>query len=284
VWIHDASGERQISREGYAYWPLLSADGRKVSFRVSGGPAGGAAPTDLWVTELDSRRFDRLFPGQAVFQYDLSRDDQLVAVVGEPDGKNRLWVASLDGGVKPRSLGIEATSARIGAGGMIVYNANEAGVSYLFQTDIAGSAPKRLSSQSAGNVTGTLSPDGAWVTDTKSGDMIAISTRGAASVPILKGIVSRMRWTPDGTRALIAVQSGAGPSAFGFGRTYVIPLESNSMLPRMPAGGFASEAELAAWPGVETLPYGDLAFGGAPGTYAFSKITVSRNLYRIPLR
>jgi eukaryotic-like serine/threonine-protein kinase len=284
VWIHDASGERQISREGYAYWPLLSADGRKVSFRVSRGPAGGTAPTELWVTELDSGRFDRLFPGQTVIQYDLSRDDQLVAVVGEPDGKNRLWAASLDGGVPPRGLGIEASAARIGAGGMIVYSASEAGVSYLFQTDMAGSTPKRLTSQPTGNVMGTISPDGAWVTDTKARDMAAISTRGAASVPILQGTVSRMRWASDGTRALIAVQSGAGASAFGFGRTYVMPLEPGSTLPRMPAGGFKSEAELAAWPGVQVLPYGDLAVGAIPGLYAYSKITVTRNLYRIPLR
>jgi len=43
-------------------------------------------------------------------------------------------------------------------------------------------------------------------------------------------------------------------------------------------------AEIAASPGVEILPYGDLAFGSTPGMYAFSKITVTRNLYRIPLR
>jgi hypothetical protein len=92
-----------------------------------------------------------------------------------------------------------------------------------------------------------------------------------------------MRWTPDGKRVLLAVQSGPGPSAFGFGKTYVFPAE-RSMLPRVPPGGYNSEAELAAAPGVQIIPYGDLMFGSAPGVYTFSKITVTRNLYRIPLQ
>ena len=32
VWFHDATGERQISLEGYAYYPLLSADGTEGLF------------------------------------------------------------------------------------------------------------------------------------------------------------------------------------------------------------------------------------------------------------
>jgi hypothetical protein len=56
------------------------------------------------------------------------------------------------------------------------------------------------------------------------------------------------------------------------------------MLPRMPVGGFQTEAEIAAVPGVEILPYSDLAFSPTPGVYAFSKIVTTRNLYRVPLR
>jgi hypothetical protein len=55
------------------------------------------------------------------------------------------------------------------------------------------------------------------------------------------------------------------------------------MLPQTPPGGFASEAALAAWPGVETIPYGDYS-PGPPGESVFSKIVVTRNLYRIPIR
>jgi hypothetical protein len=113
--------------------------------------------------------------------------------------------------------------------------------------------------------------------------MTAYSLTGQAPVNILKGSVSRLRWTHDGTRALVSVQTGPGPSAFGFGRTYVLPLQPGSLLPQMPPGGFATEAAMAAWPGVEVIPYGDVGLGPS-GTFAFSKITVTRNLFRIPIR
>src|SRR6476619_1284339 len=35
VWLHDGSGDRQISLEGYAFYPILTADGRKLCFRVT---------------------------------------------------------------------------------------------------------------------------------------------------------------------------------------------------------------------------------------------------------
>ena len=71
--------------------------------------------------------------------------------------------------------------------------------------------------------------------------------------------------------------------AFANGRTYVLPLEPGSTLPRIPDGGFHSEAELAKVPGVQILPHGDFAPGPSPSVYAFSRETVTRNLYRIPL-
>lgn len=55
------------------------------------------------------------------------------------------------------------------------------------------------------------------------------------------------------------------------------------MLPDIPADGFKPEAEIAAIPGVEMIPFGDVVLGPSHGTYAFSRETVTRNLYRIPL-
>jgi hypothetical protein len=79
----------------------------------------------------------------------------------------------------------------------------------------------------------------------------------------------------------LSIQTDFG--AFAMGRTYVLPVQEGSMLPRVPAGGFRSEAELAAVPGVEVLPHGDVTLGPTPGVSAFSRINVTRNLYRIPL-
>jgi eukaryotic-like serine/threonine-protein kinase len=280
--IRDASGEREVSQEGYAYWPLLSADGRRMAFRVTRGIASGNTASELWMSDLASGRFERLLPGRLVTQYDMSPDDRIVAVVPDADGKGRLWVASLDPQDPPRPLGIQSGSARIGRNGQIIFRATQGAADFLFETTVDGATPRQISSRPVGTVLGGISPDGRWTSDSRGGGLLAISTTGEA-VPILKSTVARLRWTRDGTRVLIAVQSGPGPSAFGFGSTYVLPLTPGSMLPQTPPGGFASEEALAGWRGVKVMPYGDFA-DGPNGMSAFSKITVSRNLYRIPIR
>ena len=281
VWIRDASGERQISQEGYAYWPLISANGQRMAFRVARGIGSGNTASELWTVDLPTGRFERLLPGRLVTQYDLSPDDRIIAVVPEADGKSRLWLASLDPQDPPRPLGLQSSSARIGRSGQIIFRATQGTSDFLFETTVDGATPRQISSLPVGTVLGTISPDGKWTSDSRGSALVAMSTTGAA-IPILKASVSRLRWTRDGTRVLIGVQSGPGPSAFGFGSTYELPLTSGSMLPHTPPGGFASEQALAAWPGVKVIPYGDFA-DGPNGMYAFSKITVSRNLYRIPL-
>ena len=73
-------------------------------------------------------------------------------------------------------------------------------------------------------------------------------------------------------------------SAFASGRTYVLPVGTGSVLPRMPIDGFRSESDIAAQPGVEIIPYGDVAPGPTTSAYAYSRETTTRNLYRIPLQ
>ncbi len=65
--------------------------------------------------------------------------------------------------------------------------------------------------------------------------------------------------------------------------TYVLPLPPGKMLPNIPPGGFQSEAEIATLPGVRVIDVADVAPGPTPDVYAFSRQTVQRNLYRIPI-
>ena len=284
VWIHDASGERQVSLEGYAFWPLFSADGRTLCFRVTRSTASGQSPSELWMSDLESGRIDRLLPGQLITQYDLSRDNRLVVSVKEADGTPRLWLAWLDGREPPRRLGhLEGISPRFGAGGAIYFLGTDGGSNAVLRTDDTGKTPERITPEKAGYVLGLVSPDGSWLSTLHDSDVVALPTGGGAAVPVLREAVARLRWSPDGSRALLQVQS-AEASAFGSGRTYVLPLDAGSVLPRVPRGGFQNETEIAAVPGVEILPYADLAFSPAPGVYAFSKIVTTRNLYRVPLR
>ena len=136
-----------------------------------------------------------------------------------------------------------------------------------------------------GTVFGTVSPDGEWLSSIglNNSEVRAFSTSGQSSRRILPyAMTSRLRWSLDGKRVYLSLQYGEA-SAFGVGRTYVLPLAPGSVLPPMPPGGFQTEAEIAGLPGVEVVPYGDLAPGPSPSSYAFSRMTAARNLYRIPL-
>jgi hypothetical protein len=62
-----------------------------------------------------------------------------------------------------------------------------------------------------------------------------------------------------------------------------VPVPRGEPLPKTPATGFASAAEIAALPGVRVIEAIDPAPGPTPDVYASSRETVQRNLYRIPL-
>ena len=67
------------------------------------------------------------------------------------------------------------------------------------------------------------------------------------------------------------------------GRTYVLPLPPGKILPNIPPGGFRSEAEIAALASVRVIDLADVGSGPTHDVYAFSRQTVQRNLYCIPL-
>jgi hypothetical protein len=55
------------------------------------------------------------------------------------------------------------------------------------------------------------------------------------------------------------------------------------MFPTIPRGGFHSEAEIAAVSTGSIIESADIAPGPSSNVYAFSRQTVQRNLYRIPI-
>jgi Tol biopolymer transport system component len=284
VWIRNADGERQISVEGYAFMPLISADGRKVCFRRSQGTATGQSPTELWMADLGTGQSTRLFPQQLVTSFDLSRDDRVVAAVIESDGRSRLWWTWLDGREPPRRVSErEGDIPRFAGDGDIIFRVSEGEAGVLYRLPAQGGTLHRVG-RVEGSVIGMVSPDGRWLSAASTGpEYVLFSTVGEPSRPLTSlAEATRLRWSPDGRRAALSVQHGAA-SGFSLGRTYVLPVAPGTVLFDVPPSGFKSEAELAAVPKVQVIPHGDVALGPVPGVYAFSKVTTTRNLYRIPL-
>jgi Tol biopolymer transport system component len=285
VWLRDHSGERQISLEGYAFYPLLSTDGRKVCFRVTPSVATGQSPSELWMVELETGQHRRLFPGQLVTSYDLSRDDRVIAAIQEQSGQSGIWLGWLDGREPPHRIPqVNGDSPRFGRDGEIVFRVREGATAWLYRSQENGERREKIG-QAFGAVFGTVSPDGEWLSGigNENRKMVVYSTRGQPSRAIFPNSqASRLRWSWDGRSAYLSIQY-AQASAFAAGRTYVLPLTKGTVFPPIPTGGFGTEAELASLPGVEIIAHGDLALGPTPSVYAYSRITTTRNLYRIPL-
>lgn len=92
IWLHEGGRERQVSLEGYAFGPMLSADGRTVLFRVARREVSGQSPSELRAADLSTGHFRRLFAGRYVTGHDLSADDRVVAAVLGDGGESTLWL------------------------------------------------------------------------------------------------------------------------------------------------------------------------------------------------
>jgi Tol biopolymer transport system component len=288
VWLHDDASERQVSLEGNATAQLLSADGQRVYYLVQRGSRQRGR--ELRVTDVKSGRTERLFPSMLVTGFDLSQDDRIVAAVAALDGGEQLWLTSADGRTAPRPIpktertqqSVEdsgGSQPRFGRAGEIIFRAGrDRGV---LRVNEDGSGLRQLTTQVFS--LDRASPDGAWISGMwGSGTPPPIwlfSLTGDDRLLFLKeGGGGYLRWAPDGSRLYVSRPNSTG-------NTYVVPLAKGSMLPAaMPPGGFRTEAEIAALPGVQIIPHIGISPGSTPDVYVFSRETGSRNIFQIPVR
>jgi hypothetical protein len=285
VWVRDSKGDRQVSLEGDAYDPLFTADGKRLCFRI--GSSG-----EIWIADVESGRSEPLLPGISTagrFQaYDLSRDGrQIVLASLDPSGKPRLWVAPLDRSSPPRQVpNVEGHQPLLGPDGEIFFRALEGKSGFAYRVRPDGTGLRRVSDFPVYLMQG-VSPDGKWLVarfevprQYAAVTTMAVPLAGGEAVRIAGWAVSEaMKWSPDGRRLGIF---GGGGMAGGLGRTYVVRLPPGRSLPDLPPGGFRAASELEKLPGVQVVPSIDCAPG--PGdVVAFSRETVTRNLYRIPI-
>ena len=140
-------------------------------------------------------------------------------------------MAWLDGHEPPRPVPEQQATTRASApDGGIQFRHPEEKTAFLYRIRPDGTNRQRLN-EVMNTVFGTVSPDGKWLSSTSrdNSQMSLFSVNG--EIPLLPySSTSRMRWTLDGTRAYLSIQYGQA-SAFGTGRTYVLPLANGSVLP-----------------------------------------------------
>jgi eukaryotic-like serine/threonine-protein kinase len=298
LWIEDERGEREVSREGYAFIPAvpggatsqpLPGDGRSVFYLVRQGAvrfsgAGGERAGELWATELETGRHRSILPGRSVIGYDVSRDGrQIVFAELDQRGSSRLWLTRLDRPDAPRRLAeFEADSPRFDAGGDIFFRGMENGRRFVYRLR-EGHVPEKVIQRSV-LFFQTVSPDGAWViakvepADRRDGFQVdvAFPLSGDPPIPLCQCEVD---WTPNG-RSLVIRLTPTNPAAPG--RTILVPLEPGSMLPSWPARAIRSPEDVKSLRPARVLS-GWVYPTDSGSAYVFTRSTIQRNIHRVPL-
>jgi len=283
IWLHDASGERQISAlEGTAVLPKFTLDGQRLCYMLANELPTPFVPQpgEVWVADLRSARSESLAPGFRALNYDVSADSrEIVMEVADGEGKPRLWLVPIDRRSPPRQIpGVEGRQPNFGPDGDIFFRTG----GFVYRVHPDGTAMRKaLEPQIL--LLKAVSRDGRWLVGSsplpgnESTILQAFPLAGGPAVQI--GSLSfDWNWSPGGDYLSVS----AGPIAAD--RGYVIPLTPGEALPRVPHGGFRSEEQVAQLPGARRIDALAAAAGASPDVYAFYRGTTQRNLYRVPVQ
>lgn len=295
VWMHDARGDRQISSEGFAGVPglglaglmvcsVFSPDGKKLYYLVRKQPSRSFLSGELWAADLDSGRGEPVLPGISINDdFSISPDGKRVAFeANDAKGEPHVWIAQLDRSSPPRQI-TESIARRpnFTSGGQIYFQAREEDDWFLHYEDPDGSSPQKPSSEPLPKtmILIGVSPRGKW---RLSGNPVVAHPVGGGT-PIRICDFCSAGWGPEGKYFYLRFRD-IGEQ--GGGKTVVLGLAEGKDLPDLPPGGLKS-AEGAK--GLKVVAEIDMngktvfAPGPSPLVYAYTRVTVQRNIYRIPL-
>jgi serine/threonine protein kinase len=299
LWVHYENGERQLSLEGNAADPAFTPDGKKLLYRkVREAPNAFdflnfyRDMAEVRIVDPESGRSEPLAHGLLALNYDVSADGrQVVMETADREGKPRVLLASLDGSTPPWQIpNVEGKSPKFGPDGEILFRhmerkpgtAGSNGFIYRVRPDGTG---MRKALEQPVHPRWRASRDGRWIEF-----LGPLPGNGPSALqflpldggsPVVIGAWLDLVWSADG-RAVAISSNGLG--AITEGRTYVVPLPPGQMFPRIPAGGFHSEEEIARLPGAHKVDLAVVVPGPSPDVYAFYRGTTQRNLYRIPIQ
>jgi len=287
VWIHDSHGDRQITSEGYSFWPSISPNGKNLYYLVRTGGPENFIKGGLWVADLDTGQRQRLLPDFQMQRYTISADGQrIVFVAVDEKGRSPVWLASLNGRTAPRLLTtIDSWDAYFGAPGEVVLEGEEKATAFIYRVKEDGSELQKMI-PTPFLISLGVSPDGRWVPAQDSsawGAMMLYPAGGGSPTRICEAcsppqgtepVPPGMSWTPD--RKFVYLKFAAS--------TYAIPLKPGQVLPPIPASGFQSKEAVAALPGAQLVSEQEGVYPGPnPSVYAFVKVSTQRNIYRVPV-
>ena len=287
VWLHDRTGERRVSSEGFGSKVSVSGDGRRIyymnrtshDFNRLGFDAG-----ELWVADLESKTNERLFPGVLIIGYSVSADGKRILYsLGKADQTSEIWLASAQRRFPARKLSTGDDSfPNFGGTDDVYFMSAEGKVNYLNRVKEDGSGRQRVSDRPILGLE-RVSPDGKWAAvwgalpDVESSAGILLYPTDGRK-PIKLCTHCRVTWASSAQNIYLSFERMPGEK----GRTFVIPFQGS--LPEIfTTKGVNTAEDLKDIPGLRTIENAEVAPGPDAETYAFRKTSVHRNIYRVPL-
>jgi eukaryotic-like serine/threonine-protein kinase len=294
VWLHDARGDRQVSAEGSATLPGLgygysgrspiSRDGKKLYYLVQKEAGASFSAGELCALEIESGRAQLILPGVLMKTFELAPDgEHIVFTSPTPEGP-RIWVASLDRHAPPKQITTgEALDPSFGPSGDILFRVSEGGTIYVYRTDINGSEPQKVGLDPARNGFRTspgISPHGEW----ELFGLAPMMGRRASGGPTFRICdFCNANWGPKGDFFYVRFRD-VGEN--GGGKTFAFRLPPGKELPPLPPEGFKSADDVKGPNVVAVIDMAGISVfapGPDPSIYAYARVAVQRNLFRIPL-
>lgn len=291
IWLHTSSGDRQISSEASAFQPEFAPDGSSVYYVVSRADANGGTSVDLWSSDLNGNAHAVLrdiatdigWPRTFAISPD-GRQVVFAKPTSEANGNRnvRLWVARTDNRSSPQELSSDTDESdpAFAQDGNVYYRRTEDGKNYVFRMNLADKRRERVVSSPIIDLF-SVSRNATWATymiegkDADSPPMSVLHSLrdnrpdlaicsfcsiyfswDAKVVYVSVNATTRTSYSVN-TAALVAAAEKANGKPIDFAH-----LAAARRLPEM--DGLTASPELES--------------------YAFSRSTTRRNLYRIPVR
>ena len=298
IWLHDEkTGEKQITSEGYSFFPTLSPDGKKVYClrRVTGSRSYFSG--ELWVSDVATGAAERLFAGLVLTHFSISQDGKKVVFATEQgQARSGIWVGWLDGTQAPRQLTFGGEyRAFFRRPGQIVYQGTQTSPK-IMSINEDGSGQAAVSDFDIMQLQ-SVSPDGHWalVGVTSPGGhgdrnvmVVAAPLEGGAPITVCdncsfgygstRSSAPLFSWSIDGKWVYVSLRY----FPFGSSKTAMIPIKSGGAPPSF-AKGFASEADFARIPGAHLIEQNDVSSGISPSYFVSTLRSAKANLFRIYL-
>ena len=299
VWFHDQSGDRQISGEGYAAYPMLTEDAKTVFYlqwnmskQALSAAQHPADVIDLMRADLGTGLKEQVLTVEDVINFGISGDGtQLVYSTAGADHRGHVWSAPTDHSSAPRQItpsDQEDDYVHLLRNGDLVFRRHEQGQYFVYTMKRDGSGTRKLLSIPIRELM-TVSPDG---------NFVAVLLKGTAdnslSVLIYKVDDGSSRnlcepcfpsWSRDGKQLYVSFQVVSHSESKQHGQAYVLPWNEAAPWKGLGPTGTRSEADFAKVATV--VPAASKAESFVPGpssnVYAYSLRTTRKNLYRVPL-